>query len=155
MYIFKDFYRNEVKLSFNDHPFSKDPKHVLVICTHKNKWLLTKHKDRGLEFPGGKVEENEGARDAAIREVREETGGVIDSIRYIGQYVVAGKGGTIVKNVYAAEINALLPQTTYYETDGPILLDALPGDIKYRKSYSFIMKDDVLKHCLDYLEKIK
>ncbi|TRM13305.1 nucleoside triphosphatase YtkD [Lentibacillus cibarius] len=155
MYIFRDFYQNEVKLSFNDHPFSKDPKHVLVICTHKNKWLLTKHKDRGLEFPGGKVEENEGARDAAIREVREETGGVIDSIRYIGQYVVAGKGGTIVKNVYAAEINALLPQTTYYETDGPILLDVLPGDIKYRKSYSFIMKDDVLKYCLDYLKKIK
>ncbi len=100
MHIFKDFYRNEVKLSFDDHPFSKYPKHVWVICKYKNKWLLTRHKDRGLEFPGGKVEDNEHPSDAAIREVWEETGGVTESIHYIGQYIVAGKGGTIVKRLY-------------------------------------------------------
>ncbi len=54
MYTFRDYYHNEVNLSFNDHPFSKKPKHVWVICRHKDKWLLTKHKERGLEFPGGR-----------------------------------------------------------------------------------------------------
>ncbi|RYG74526.1 nucleoside triphosphatase YtkD [Lentibacillus lipolyticus] len=152
MYIFKDYYRNEVKLSFDDHPFSKHPKHVWVLCTYKNKWLLTRHKDRGLEFPGGKVEENEHPREAAIREVWEETGGLTDSIYYIGQYYVAGKGGTIIKNVYTATVKELLPQKTYYETDGPILLDAIPKDVKNRQSYSFIMKDDVLTHCLDHIK---
>lgn len=59
MLTFRDFYHNEIRLSFLDHPFSKEPKHVWVICRFKGKWLLTKHKDRGLEFPGGKVEEGE------------------------------------------------------------------------------------------------
>ena len=58
---FRDYYNNEVHLSFKDHPFSEQPKHVLIICRYQGKWLLTRHKERGLEFPGGKVEEGERA----------------------------------------------------------------------------------------------
>ncbi|QKY69756.1 RNA deprotection pyrophosphohydrolase [Lentibacillus sp. CBA3610] len=153
MYRFTDYYHNKVTLSFDDHPFSRNPKHVWVICTYKNKWLLTRHKERGLEFPGGKVEENESAREAAIREVKEETGGSIEKIRYLGQYTVAGKGGTIIKNVYFAEIKDLAVQKTYYETEGPIELSHIPKNVKRNKQYSFIMKDDVLKHCMAYIRK--
>lgn len=155
MYKFTDFYRNEVTLSFDDHPFSRNPKHVWVICRYKNKWLLTKHKERGLEFPGGKVEENESAREAAIREVKEETGGTIETIRYLGQYIVAGKGGTIIKNVYFARIKELMDQKTYYETDGPIVLAHIPRNVKRNRKYSFIMKDDVLTHCMAFIDKTR
>ncbi|WP_090084616.1 RNA deprotection pyrophosphohydrolase [Lentibacillus persicus] len=151
MYKFTDYYRNEVTLSFDDHPFSQFPKHVWVICRYKNKWLLTKHKERGLEFPGGKVEENESAIDAAVREVKEETGGIVATIRYIGQYTVAGKGGTIVKNVYFAHVKKIGGQKTYYETDGPVLLNHIPRDVKRNRKYSFIMKDDVLTLCLTHI----
>ena len=151
MITFRDYYNNEVKLSFTDHPFSKQPKHVWVICHFQNEWLLTKHKDRGLEFPGGKVEDGENAEQAAVREVMEETGGVIKNIRYLGQYHVAGKARHVVKNVYFAEIENLEEQETYFETEGPFLIEIIPSNVKYNNQYSFIMKDDVLTHCLERL----
>ncbi|GAB4072744.1 nucleoside triphosphatase YtkD [Barrientosiimonas marina] len=150
---FKDYYRNEVTLSFADHPFSQSPKHVWVICHYHHKWLLTRHKERGLEFPGGKVEKDEAARDAAIREVKEETGGTVASIRYIGQYIVAGKTETIVKNIYFADIGELAEQETYYETEGPFVLAHLPRNVKSDKRYSFIMKDDVLTHAIAFIKR--
>ena len=153
MKIFKDFYKNEVQLSFENHPFSKSPKHVWVICRYKGRWLLTKHKERGLEFPGGKVEEGETAEQAAIREIHEETGGIVEDIHYIGQYYVDGKRDYVIKNIYFAKVNRLIEQETYYETDGPVLLDSIPKDVKHNKSYSFIMKDDILDHALAFIKK--
>ncbi|WP_163526700.1 RNA deprotection pyrophosphohydrolase [Halobacillus ihumii] len=153
MKTFSDYYRNQVKLSFDNHPFSKTPKHVWVICQFDNKWLLTNHKDRGLEFPGGKVEKGETAKDAAIREVLEETGGRVKQIDYVGQYHVAGKGGTIVKNVYFASISQLQSQDHYFETNGPVLLEELPEGIVSDEQYSFMMKDDVLPNCMRQIKE--
>ncbi len=97
MIVFQDDYGYDVRLSFSDHPFSRHPKHVLVICRYNGRWLLTNHAVRGWEFPGGKVEEGETAEQAAIREVREETGGIVQKIMYIGQYEVKRPNETIVK----------------------------------------------------------
>src|SRR5699024_9408234 len=151
MYRFIEFYRNEVTLSYDDHPFSRNPKHVWVICRYQNNWLLTKHRERGREVRGGKSETNETATEAAIREVMEESGGAVESIRYVAQYTVAGKGGTIIKNAYFAEIDKLTARETYYETDGPIQLARIPVNVKRNIQYSFIMKDDVLKHCINFI----
>lgn len=152
MHTFRDYYNNEVTLSFEDHPFSEKPKHVWVICKYKKEWLLTRHKERGLEFPGGKVEEGETAEEAAVREVKEETGAKIQSICYIGQYFVSGKSGNVIKNVYYAEIDKLIEQATYFETDGPRLLEIIPENLKQNELYSFIMKDGVLPHCMDHIK---
>ncbi len=154
MKTFYDYYNNKIQLSFEDQPFDSDPKHVWVICRFEKKWLLTKHKNRGLEFPGGKVEQNETPKQAAIREVLEETGGEVDQIKYIGQYFVSGKREKLAKNIYFAIVKKLKEQDSYYETEGPVLLNQLPGNIKSNERYSFIMKDDVLPHSLDYIEKI-
>ncbi|WP_096152868.1 MULTISPECIES: RNA deprotection pyrophosphohydrolase [Bacillus] len=153
MYEFEDIHHNNVVFSFEDHPFSKEPKHVWVICTFEDKWLLTQHRNRGLEFPGGKVEVGESALEAAIREVKEETGGIVTTINYIGQYKVSGKEKTIIKNVYFAEIAELVKQESYFETHGPILLKTLPDKIKQNGKYSFIMKDDVLPLSLNRLKE--
>ncbi|QGH34273.1 nucleoside triphosphatase YtkD [Gracilibacillus salitolerans] len=154
MKTFYDYYNNKIQLSFEDQPFDSDPKHVWVICRFEKKWLLTKHKNRGLEFPGGKVEQNETPKQAAIREVLEETGGEVDQIKYIGQYFVSGKREKLAKNIYFAIVKKLKEQDSYYETEGPVLLNQLPGNIKSNERYSFIMKDDVLPYSLDYIEKI-
>lgn len=152
-YTFTDYYRNEVELSFDKEPFSTAPKHVWIICRYENKWLLTHHRGRGLEFPGGKVEHGETAEQAARREVLEETGGIVEKLHYIAQYNVNGKRDTIIKNVYFAPIHTLEKQSTYYETLGPVLLEEIPNDVKTREEFSFMMKDGVLTHCLNYVKR--
>lgn len=153
MYVFSDIYNNKVSLTFGDQPYSKNPKHVWVICRYRNMWLLTKHKNRGLEFPGGKVEHGEIASDAAIREVKEETGGIVSQLTYIGQYKVYGKGRTTIKNIYFAQIKDIVKQPTYFETEGPVLISIFPKNIRHDKLYSFIMKDEVLTYSLQYLKE--
>lgn len=150
---FEDYYHNTVQFSFADHPFSQHPKHVWVICRFCNHWLLTEHPRRGWEFPGGKVEIGESAESAAKREVLEETGANVAELIYIGQYKVAGKSGTIIKNVYFADIDHIRSKDHYYETNGPIFLQCVPREVRDLKKYSFMMKDDVLVKSLDYIEK--
>src|SRR5690625_4143684 len=152
VYVFNDFYKNEVKLSFERNPFSSSPKHVWVVCYYDHQWLLTEHRSRGLEFPGGKVEVGETAEAAAHREVMEETGARVGDLHYVGQYYVNGKGGTIIKNVYFAKIEQLIERQHYYETNGPVLLCDLPENIKSNHRFSFMMKDDVLTYCMDYIK---
>ncbi len=154
MLTFIDHYNNEVFLSFEEHPFSDKPKHVWVISRFENMWLLTAHSRRGLEFPGGKVEIGESAEEAAIREVKEETGGDVSSIQYIGQYKVSGRGKTIIKNIYFAEIHTLTKQPTYFETNGPVLLQEIPSKVAKDPRFSFIMKDNVLTYSLEQINKL-
>ncbi|QOR65963.1 nucleoside triphosphatase YtkD [Cytobacillus suaedae] len=153
MIVFQDMYLNEVNLSFTNNPFSMDPRHVWVICRHNDQWLLTDHSERGLEFPGGKIEKDETPEQAAVREVMEETGGIVSDLNYIGQYKVIGKGKTIIKNIYFAKVSQLVEKDDYFETRGPVLLKNLPKNLSTNSMYSFIMKDDVLQHSIDYILK--
>ena len=66
---------------------------------------------------------------------------------------MAGKAGQIIKNVYFAEIDKLLDQAHYYETEGPVLLEQLSANIKSNEQFSFMMKDEVLVRSLDFIEK--
>ncbi|MGG1687434.1 RNA deprotection pyrophosphohydrolase [Pseudalkalibacillus sp. NRS-1564] len=150
-FMFTDYYHNQVTFSFEDHPYSPAPKHVWVICRLEKQWLLTEHSRRGIEFPGGKVEVGENAEEAAVREVYEETGGVVKHLQYVGQYRVEGKGGTIIKNVYYADIDRLVDKEDYMETKGPVKLTTLPKDIHLNERYSFMMKDQVLTYSLKHL----
>ncbi|NNU85247.1 nucleoside triphosphatase YtkD [Geobacillus sp. BMUD] len=150
MHEFRDCYGHRVRLAFRVHPFSSSPGHVWVICRYGGRWLLTNHPRRGLEFPGGKVEKGETAAEAAVREVMEETGGIIRQLEYIGQYEVEPD---IVKDIYFADIAALIERESYAETNGPVLLEALPDDIRGDDRFSYIMKDDVLSLSLAELKQ--
>ncbi|SEQ86361.1 RNA deprotection pyrophosphohydrolase [Piscibacillus halophilus] len=153
MEVFKDYYNNTVKLVIGNETFSKQPKHVWVITRYKKQWLLTKHLDRGIEFPGGKVEDGEIAEEAAIREVKEETGGLISNLYFIGQYHVDGKGGEIIKNIYFGEVDVLEEEEHYYETEGPVLMKELPANLKQDHRFSFMMKDYVLKKSMQVIRE--
>ena len=145
----------QVRIVFGDSVLSSEVRHVWVVCRYRGKWLLTKHRKRGIEFPGGKVEQGETLEEAAKREVAEETGAQVNSLHYIGQYEVICGNEIMYKNVYFAMISVLPKQNNYFETDGPILLDQLPKTIQADTRFSFLMKDQVLPLVLDELAKMQ
>src|SRR5699024_12479895 len=97
---FNDENGNLVELFFDE---SIEAKQCLAISTYNNQNVSTKHKKRGIEFPGGKVEARESMIDALKREVYEETGGIIKNIEYLGTYKVYEKR-PFFKAVYKVEL---------------------------------------------------
>ncbi|ASV68589.1 RNA deprotection pyrophosphohydrolase [Cytobacillus sp. FSL W7-1323] len=153
MEYFIDQNGNRVALSFNEEGFEMEPRHVLVLCKKGDDWLLTNHKERGWEFPGGKAEEGEDIYTAAKREVKEETGAVLSSIEHIGTYQVMEKHRSFIKAIMFAEVDYLQKVDHYFETDGPkwVAINQLMREI-HQPNYSFIMKDRVVERSVAYLQ---
>jgi 8-oxo-dGTP diphosphatase len=149
--VFQDHNGGKVKISKTRHSFSQAAEHVLVICRFYGQWLLTKHKTRGWEFPGGKRELGETLEQAAVREVGEETGALVKSLKYIGEYEVTNTEGTFVKAIFFAEIEALLPKDDYFETNGPVLIGGDILSLRWQEQFSFIMKDQVVEKAVQQI----
>jgi 8-oxo-dGTP diphosphatase len=149
METFNDEKGGTVKLSFLNDSFSKQADHVLVICRFFDQWLLTRHKERGWEFPGGKREPGETLEVAALREVEEETGAKLKNLQFIGEYEVTYENNSFVKAIFSGEVETLTKKENYLETNGPILIGGDLLSLRFQDHYSFIMKDRVVEIALD------
>lgn len=157
METFMDDHGGIVTVSFQRDSFAKRANHVLVICRYYNQWLLTRHKERGWEFPGGKKEDNETLEEAVRREVEEETGASLKSLQYIGEYEVTSGEDSFVKAIFYAEADTFLEKEDYFETNGPVLIGGDLLTLRFQDTYSFIMKDKVIELALEkvaLLEKV-
>ncbi|GAA0367257.1 NUDIX domain-containing protein [Bacillus horti] len=142
---FKGAYDHQIKLTL----FPKAPLpagHVVVLAFYQDQLLFTKHKKRGLEWPGGKVEPNEQPVEAAIRELYEETGGLTSEIYLVGQYEVSSPDTSFMKNVYVCHVQSIETHTGI-DTEGAILL---PIDVEpsVSKGFSALVLDPVFEHVL-------
>ena len=55
--------------------------------------------------------------------------------------------------MYFAHVDEMTEQVHYFETDGPVLLDRLPDNVKKNKQFSFMMRDEILPLSLKEIEK--
>jgi 8-oxo-dGTP diphosphatase len=152
---FLDENGNQVELSFIQNAFEEEAKHVLVICQSGEEWLLTSHKKRGLEFPGGKMEPGETLEKAARREVYEETGAILGELTFLAEYKISDPSITFVKSVFWGKVKRMEATSSYYETNGPVFVQ---GDLlsqRFGDEYSFIMKDQVVGQCVNLIQKLQ
>ena len=151
---FLDINGSQVELSFNQNAFKEDARHVLVICQYGEEWLLTNHKKRGLEFPGGKMESGETLEQAARREAFEETGAIVGELTFLAEYKISDPIKAFVKAVFWGKVRRIEQTSSYYETNGPVVIQ---GDIlskRFGDQYSFIMKDQVIEQCVKLIQKL-
>jgi 8-oxo-dGTP diphosphatase len=144
-YQFRGAYGNEVCLTLFPrcvHPAG----HVIMLPLYKEQVVLTRHRERGLEWPGGKVEAGESAVQGAIRELMEETGAIPQSIWLVGQYTVEQSVDRFRKNIYVVQVSHI-DQTVQtgsdclgYELCSPDVQPTLEN------GFSPIMCDPVFQH---------
>jgi 8-oxo-dGTP diphosphatase len=148
---FFDYHGYEVTLCFGREDIPIHPEHVFVIARHNGDWLLTKHKKRGLEFPGGKVEPGETLEKAAARELFEETGAKTARLIRLGTYMV-DQDPPFSKAIFFSDNTILEEKQHYHETEGPVLWSGDFSTVQGDERFSFVMKDEVVSRTLEYLK---
>lgn len=57
--------------------------YTVIVARKDDAFLMVRHRDRGWELPGGKLEGKEGPVHCALREFKEETGHLLAKPRYV------------------------------------------------------------------------
>lgn len=136
---FEDLKGAGVELTFGANEHQIEARHVLVVIQHEGRWLLTKHRQRGIEFPGGKAERGETAEQAAIRETLEETGVSIVNVERFAEYVVF-TDPPFCKAVFTGSVAHIETEYTLLETEGAVWLT--DEEFANCSELSFHMKDE-------------
>lgn len=71
-----------------------------VICRRENEILYVRKPKARWTLPGGKVEANESPAQAAARELREETGLILEDLSYITRF----EGETVLHHVFEVSV---------------------------------------------------
>lgn len=139
-----------IKVNYHkwDEVNDKDLFYAIIVSRFKNKWVLSKHKERSTwEIPGGHREKGETIDFAASRELQEETGAREFKLMPICPYSVTIENVTTFGGLFFAEIYELgeLPDLEIGEIN---FFDLLPDNLNYVEIQPHLF-DKVVKYIGD------
>ena len=126
-----------MKVNFYEEADDSQLKFAVIISRSGGKWVMCKHKDRETyEIPGGHREDGEKIIDAAIRELKEETGAKRFVIKPVCVYSVSGRnminpcGDESFGMLYCADIEEFESEL-HSEIESVALFDNIPNELTY------------------------
>jgi 8-oxo-dGTP diphosphatase len=138
------------EVRFYDPSFIPDMRltYSVIGARYKDNWLYVRHQKRNTwEIPGGHIEEDETADEAAERELMEETGAVDFKIECVATYSVLKDGETGFGRLYFADITKLGPVPDISEIAEVRIMDSLPENLTHPD-----IQPHLYKRVLDYLK---
>lgn len=124
----------------------------VIAAKYKDSWVFVRHNRRDTwEIPGGHIEDNETADEAAYRELMEETGAIDFTLECVATYSVEKDGKTGYGRLYLADIFKIgavpdtseigeiktaesLPESLTYPDIQPLLFERIIVHLKKRLS---------------------
>ncbi len=94
-----------MEIKFYNLDSDKDLKYSVIISKDSNGFVFVKHRDRNTwEIPGGHIEQNETSIEAAKRELKEEAGASVFSIKEVCDYSLTRDDSINFGRLFYAEI---------------------------------------------------
>jgi 8-oxo-dGTP diphosphatase len=138
------------ELKFYDPSYSAEIKltYSVIAAKYGDGWLYVRHhKRKTWEIPGGHIEKDETADEAARRELMEETGAVDFTIECVSTYSVLKNGETGYGRLYLADIFRLGPVPDISEIAEIKMMDSLPQNLTHPD-----IQPHLYKRILEHLE---
>jgi len=122
----------EVKFFDKDYEPDIALTYSVISARFRGRWIFVRHQDRTTwEIAGGHIEPGEGARDAACRELHEETGALKFDLDCVATYSVLKDGGVGYGRLFIADIHEIGEVPDVSEIAELIFLERLPENLTY------------------------